>query len=459
MLSQFAHLIALIATFGILSGAQGASVSLLLQQGAHYQFSDVFLGLLISISYVGFFIGSYLVRYLLPRISYIRTFAVCVSALAVLTLLLPILPSEISWGISRLLHGLFFSAALVICDSWLNANTSDEMRSRMNGAYMTSAYVAYGLSQGILIVGENLMVLSFSVVAILFIFSMLPLCLTRSPEPQFSVTKEEGSKLSLLDAYRIAPIAGVGQFVVGLANGAGWLFVRYAEGVSDDANTVALLATLFYISGFILQMPFGWLSDKAKDRRNVMAVNYGLAAALSGVLFFGDVFPTPILVLCVLLYGAVSVTPFSLNVSYGQDFAGRARSAEYAGRLFQFYASGALLGPVICGYLMDAFSLSWLFGFLFLVFFAITAITITNLIMPRYIPIKQESHKVLSPHVPPSEAPEYTELEVGPVLPEDDAEGDADVIGPTQPEELTVEDDDTPSDADFVGPTAEEKTN
>ena len=419
MFNQLTRLAALISSFALISLGHSALSSLLLQQGARYSFSDSFLGILVSVSYVGFFAGVYMMRYLLRRVSYIRTFSVCAAVMSVWSLSLPIVPTETWWILSRLFHGLFFSTTIIICDGWLNSTVSNESRSRIYSIYMTASYIAYGLSQYILILGDTLSAAAFSVAAAFIILSLLPVCLTRVPEPQFSASTEEKNTLSVTDTYRIAPVAYVGQFAVGLSQGAAWLFVRYAEGVSDSVIAASNLAVIFFISGFIMQFPVGWWSDRAKDRRTVMACVYGVSTVFSGLLFFGEYFPFGILAFLVFLYGAISVTAFPLNSAYGQDFAGRERSSEYSSRLFQSYAAGALLGPVIVGELMETLSLAWLFGFCFFVFSGITAFVLTNRFMPRFRPAKTEPFQVLSSHLPigSMETPEFNELAVGPDMP------------------------------------------
>lgn len=449
MFSELARLAALMASFLLLHVGHGGLAALVVQQGSKYEFSDSFLGLLTSVTYVGFFAGSYLMRYLLPRISYIRTFSVCAAVLAVWVLFMPLFPNEAGWVVLRLLYGVFFSTIIVICDGWMNSAANNQNRSRIYAANMTLAYVGLGVSQYILILGETLGTATFSIVSMVIILSLVPVCLTRFPEPQVAVPKKENAApLTFAAAYRVAPVSFVGQFVVGMTTGASWLFVRYAEGVTDSPEAVSLLAMLFFVSGVVLQLPVGWISDRAKDRRAVMGVVYFASALFSLLMFFGEHLSSGILAVLIFVYGAVSVTAYSLNVSYGQDFIESNRSAEYAGRLFQMFSIGALLGPLMAGYLMDVWSLSWLFGFCAVVFAFACMAVVTDRLMPRYIPANPDSYQMLSPHMPPAidNPPEYTELEVGPVLPDDVAERDdeEELVGPAPPEELP--------DSDFTGP-------
>ena len=466
------------AFFFLQTGHAGLG-ALIAHEGPKYEFSDSFLGLLVAATYTGFFAGNNAVRYLLPRVSYIRTFSVCAAMITVWVLLLPMLPGEISWILLRFLHGVFFSACVVLSEGWLNSTVDNKNRGKAYGMYMVISYAAVGISQYILVVAESIGSAAFSAIGMIVVFSLVPLCLTRVPEPQTAAESEKKSAaLSFLQAYRIAPVSFICLFITGAIQGSSWLFVRYAEGVADNTDMVSFLAMLFFISGVALQMPLGWLADKVKDRRSVMSGVYLTSATSAFLLFFGEHFPLSLLTTLIILYGAVSVTSFSLSIAYGQSFiTNTEQTTEYVGRVYQVYALGALIGPVTSGYLMDVFSLAWLFGFCFLACAAAASITLTSIIMPKRKPLTKEIDIVqpLSLDLPSlaTDTPSYNELEIGPALPDDtpltkaddtevgpvlpDAPPLADAavqeVGPALPEDWYSEDTGT----DFVGPAPVDK--
>lgn len=455
MLRQLSMLAALLMSSGLISVAHGALGALMVQQGANlYGFSDTFVGLLVTITYIGFIAGNYLFRWMLPRISYIRTFAVCAGLLTTTTLLMPLLPVEIAWASFRFAHGLFFSTTVVICESWLNSSVDNKMRGKVHATMMTVNYVAYGASQYILLLGDGQ---AFIIAALFMVLSLVPICLTRFAEPQSAVSDDSGH-MTIRDAYRIAPIAYLAQLGNGLFTGATWLFVRYAEAVADNAALVSTLAVMFFGSGFLLQIPIGWVSDRVRDRRTVINAVYLISSGLAVLLFFGDRLSSGILMFIVLLFGMVSATAFSLAIAYGQDFAGAARAGQYASRLFQPFAFGAIIGPFVAGSLMEEFSPAWLFLFIAVVCGGTSLMTMTGRIMPRYIPINQSTYQVASGYTATAteDLPQYNEHDIGPELPEEhdmpaaDAPYSEDVVGPHLPEDEadTIADD----DAYFVGP-------
>ena len=420
MFKQYSVILALTATNGLLQVGHGAIGSLMIQQGGRLDFSESALGLLISATYVGFLASNAMLYRLLPRVSFIRTFAICASAVSSLALLMPLLPSEAAWIILRIFYGACLCACVIICDGWLNSNASAANRSKLLGMFMTVNYLSYGAGQYILVIGDAAPLKAFIVSGIILALCMVPICLTRLPEPQTPPREEGGMRWR--DAYAVAPVAFLGQFAFGLYTGATFLFIRYVEGLNVSLAEQSVLAAMFFGFGFAMQMPIGWLADKVSDRRDVIIVVSALSALCAIVLGFGGALPYYVLALFIGLLGAISCTLYSLNIAYGQDFVERDKSAQYAGMLMRIYAVGGLAGPPIAGFLMGEISPNMLFWFSAAVLGGATFVTATNRLMPRYRPIKTEQFRPMSPLTPAhTEDIVYSELDIGPEIPVEQA--------------------------------------
>lgn len=449
MLKQFSAILALTATNALLQVGHGAVAALAVREGGR-MFSETSVGFMVSAVYAGF-LGSNLLLYrLLPRVSYIRTYAVCAAVMASLTLLLPMLDSEIAWIVLRLLHGLFLCAAVIICDGWLNATATNENRSKLWGLFMTANYLSFGAGQYILLAetAEN----AFMLAAVFLALCLVPMCLTRFPEPQ-TPSRGEGGGMGMRDAYAIAPVSFVGQFLFGIYTGSSLLFISYAEGLELEASEVSLLAALFFGCGFLLQMPAGWLADRARDRRDVILGASVLSALAAFPLAAGGALPFWALASCILVLGAFSSILFSLHIAYGQDFVEASNASDYAGMLMRAYALGALAGPPAAGFLMSAWSANALFLFLAAVMGIIALVTATTRLMPRYRPARPAQFRPLTPlspmHAVTAEETVYSETDIGPEAPSEEPVADAvhseADIGPEMPEEAAQDD-----PADFV---------
>lgn len=451
MFKQYSAILALTVTNGLSQMGHGALSSLIIQQGGRMSFSETVLGLLVSATYIGFLASNALLYRLLPRVSFIRTFAVCAALMSSITLLMPLLLSEQAWLVLRVLYGAFFCATVVVCDGWLNSNATRENRSKLLGMFMTVSYLSYGAGQFILLVGDEQPVNAFILSAICLALCMLPICLTRLPEPQ--PPPRDNAAMRWRDAYRVAPVAFLGQFAFGVYTGATFLFISYLEGLGIGPGQQASLAAMFFGFGFLMQIPVGWLADRARDRRDIIIGVSAVSAVCAAVLGLGDVLPYAVLAIFIMLLGSVSCTIFSLNIAYGQDFVEREKSAVYAGMLMRVYALGGLIGPPVAGFLMSLISQNMLFWFCALVLGGATLMTATNRLMPRYRPAHTAQFRPASTLTGAAAAGEdivYSETDIGPDIPGEEepaAEPAPPDIGPELPAEETQ-----PASPPEVGP-------
>ena len=445
--AHLAAFVALFASVSLLSFGHGAASSLIVQQGPNLGFSETDLGIFVSSTYAGFFIGTRITSPLLRRVAYIRAFAVTAATTAALAGLLPIIPAnEWAWSALRFFYGLFFSAAIVTSDGWMNAAASSENRSRVYSILMVSNYVAYGASQMILLIGAESPGAAFSATTVCLILALIPVCLTRFPEPQLPEARDEFS-MSHRDAYRVAPVTFVGQFGTGAVFGASWLFVSYAEGLGLENEKVAAATGLFFLSGFAMQAPVGWVADRLKDRR---AAIVGVAAASSVFslgMVFGEFLPWEVLLAVIFLNGSLPVTMFPLNMAYGHDFVERERASAYSSRVFESYAAGALIGPLAAGALMQSFGPGALFGMISAIFALMGVFAFTDWLMPKFRPAMTAAYQPAPPMTQLDAGAGdkvYTELDIGPDVPSDfvppkeerETVSRAEEIGPPVPEKV-----------------------
>ncbi|MGU9951230.1 MAG: MFS transporter [Gammaproteobacteria bacterium WSBS_2016_MAG_OTU1] len=460
MFKKYSAILALTATSGLLQVGHGALSSLMIQQGGRLEFNETVLGFLVTATYIGFLLSNIILYRLLPRVSYIRTFSVCAAVMTSLGLLAPLFNNELGWLFLRLMHGAFFCAAMIVCDGWLNTNAANEDRNKLIGIFTAVNYLCYGAGQYILVVADEMPAHAFILCALFMAMCLVPMCLTRFAEPVV-VPRAEYEPMSLKTAYKIAPVAFVGQLLFGVYTGASWLFIRYIDYLEVPAQDQSTLAALFFGCGFLLQVPVGWMADKMRDRRDMILWVSVASMACAIVLCFGHVIPYFVLTIFVVLLGATSSTLFSLNIAYGQDFVERSKSSDYSGILLRMYAVGGLIGPPIVSFLMSTIAPYVLFVFCALSFAAIIVVTATNRLMPRYRPAKSEQTSYLSPmsatQLAGGDATVYSEIEIGPDLPEADApeESSSDLeVGPDLPGETASEE--AYSDLD-IGPDLPEE--
>ena len=436
MIRSLAPLVAVFAAAFFFHISFGAMASIVALRGHLEGFSTGALGLISAGFYFGFFIGGQFTLRLLRRTSYIRAYATCGSLCGVLILVFQLTVRAEVWAALSLVFGAFFALACIVSEAWLNAVVTRETRSRAYGFYMIVAYVGLAAGQGALTQAGDSPQIAFSLAAAAAMLAIVPVCMTRFPEPQLTA---ETRALSFADAYKIAPLACIGVLSAGLVSGCDSLLVVYGAAVGLEASRIAILLAALKLSGMILQVPIGWLSDFSRDRRTVIfAVSLG-GAGLAAGLFFGALYHWYILLALVFVFGGVNKTVYPLCVSYGGDFVSRENFSPFCGKLFQLYSIGAFVGPSIAGAVMGATAPSALFVFIAAVCLLMAGGIAARKLMPAVAPLRVKPFvaapapgAVASPRMDPRGGAPYLAKEIGPTPPSD-AEHPEAAIGPQPP--------------------------
>ena len=119
------------------------------------------------------------------------------------------------------------------------------------------------------------------VAGIFFCLSLIPTAVSSAATPK----PLEDVSLDLKGLYANSPVAFVGCFLIGIANGAwGTLGAVYGARIGISTAEIALMMSIVVVAGAVMQLPAGRLSDLT-DRRYVLAgAAFGAAVfALAGV--------------------------------------------------------------------------------------------------------------------------------------------------------------------------------
>ena len=436
MLKVFAPLAALMLSalfFFIGFGAVGTMVPL---RASIEGFGGSAVGLLASAIFFGSFIGARLAINFIRRASYIRTFAAAASLAAACVLGLQLILHPLAWLMICVLFGALSSVGFVIFEGWINSVTTKETRGGIFGAYIALSYLGLGLGQAILAKALESPVVAFSLAAGAMILSVAPVCLTRFSEPQGAA---DIRVISFLEAYKLSPLACMASVIAGLIFGCDSLFIVYGADIGLEASKLAILAAAIKLSGLVLQIPIGYLSDRVRDRRSVMMGVMAAAAGLSILLFFSDNYPWMLLLALTFIYGGIVKPLYPLAVAYGNDFISKEKFAPFISKIIQYYFIGAFIGPAMVGAIMEVASSSWLFIMLTAFSLMLLAITASGKFMPKVVPLETEKFVPTAEpasvanlaDIDPRGAPVYTALDIGPPAPE--AAVAAEEVGPPPP--------------------------
>lgn len=359
-------------SFGILMLGTGLQNSLIGLRARHEGFGSTSIGLIMASFYLGFLVSSLMAARYISRVGHIRVFA-ALSALCSITILFHGLWINAPfWFVVRFITGFCISGLFILCESWLNAQSSNHQRGQSLAAYITVLYLAQTLSQVFLFWANATSFLLFAFVSVCITLAPIPMLLTRVNTPALP---EQPSTMRLSTLYRRSPLGIIGLFCGSFTIGSVTsLAVVFAANSGFNDKQAGYLVMALNIGCVLGMSPLGKLSD-IFDRRIVLCIAAALSAciALITVLFAQTLLH--LLGLFVLL-GAVCLPMNSICSAYINDWLYPEEVLPAAGAIVLTSGIASVFGPLVTGALIDGFSNQMFFYVVIVVmsFFAIFAI-------------------------------------------------------------------------------------
>lgn len=361
-------------------------------------FSDIEIGLIGSAYFLGQLGGCLFAQAVIGRVGHIRAFA-AFSAVASTTPLIHAMSSDpFVWFAIRLINGAAFAGVLLVIESWLAAASEAQTRGRVLGAYtLIHLIVVVGGMQMITLRSPAEFEL-FSVVAILFSLAALPIALTAAIAP----VPPKRAKIRLGWLFKISPAAWSAAFLTGITNGAFWMMVPiYAREIGYSVAGVALFIAAGVLAGAIVQWPVGSLSDRF-GRRSFLAVTSLLAAGAGLGLAVTDESQIILAFVLIAIFGATNFPIYTLALAHANDLVNKRRAVEVASSLLLIFSIGAVIGPMLSAFAMNAFGHNALFVTTAVAHLLITSITAVRGQIRPIIPERHKEDFVLVPRTTPA---------------------------------------------------------
>ncbi len=399
MKATFKPLIALFLSCFILFLGNGLiNVLLPVRMGLNAVSTDA-IGLVLSLYFVGMFIGALYSKTLIKRAGHIRMFAGCVSLGAISILMCSIFDDSLVWGAMRIVLGFCNACAFSAMESWLSDSSTKQTRGQILGAY--NAVVLAGLFGGqfFMNIANPADTTLFVIGGMLLCAAVIPVSLSRNPGPVI----EEVQPMSLLALYKVSPLGVVSCLIAGLIYSA--LF-NLLPVFAKDFGITGLQLSIYMggaISGaFLLQFPIGYFSDHF-DRRIILLI---LLVVSTVTAYFVTVFAASHSFAVTLGFTALTsgiiacLYPLSISQVFDQLEPNEMVSAM--GSLILAFATGGILGPYSASLVMDYFDSAALFYFLCVIQLLLALFVAYRMTIREALPVEdQESfvmqHAVINP--------------------------------------------------------------
>jgi MFS family permease len=307
--------------------------------------SDMVIGLINAAFFLGAMASSVFSQKIISGVGHIRSFAAFASLMVITFLLHSLFLNEIFWAILRLISGFAYYGLLIILESWLNEKSSNEQRGQILAIYTTVFYLATALGQLLLNIDGDLEHVIFSIGAVLVLFSVVFIAMTKIKEP----TLQPFERYSFPKLYNVVPLAVTGSFISGfLIGGFFTMMPLYILKIFNSKEVLSLFMTFTLLGGLISQWPIGKLSD-IYGRRKLIAFTGFFTAFVSLLFIFLPPNDTLIYILGVLL-GVSIFCIYPLSLSRANDVIDENKDIVEISRALLFaYGTGSFFAPVIIG--------------------------------------------------------------------------------------------------------------
>lgn len=260
----------------------------------------------------------------------------------------PLLAEPWAWALLRVLFGFFMSGVYVTAESWLNNDSSNELRGKVLSAYMLAQMIGMVAAQWLATTADATAATLFILASILVSLSFGPILLAATSTPAAETSKP----MSLYQLYSNSPLATVGLFLLGGVFGAqSGMGAVYGTQAGLSTNGIALFVAAMFLGGLVLQYPVGWLSDRM-DRRRLILLLTALGSMICGLGFVAGEMLLPLLVAAFPMGGMANPLD-SLLIAYINDYLHADDMPAASGGLVFTYGLGAIFGPLVIGAVME----------------------------------------------------------------------------------------------------------
>lgn len=340
---------ALLAAAAILLMGNGLLSVLIPVRADFDEFSRLEIGLMGSGYYAGLMAGCFIAPLVIARVGHIRSFVAFTAMATITPLLHAIWTDPIAWTTLRALNGLCFAGLFMGIESWLSGSSTIETRGRVLASYTVVNLTVVTLGMQMMGLASPSGFELFSLVAILYSLAAVPVALTKTSAP----IPPKTAKLRLAWLINVSPAAVAGCFFTGVANSGFWtLAPLYGRSAGFSLTEVAMFMTVVVLGGAASQWPIGYLSDRAGRRPLLVAVGLTAAAAGIGLFILSTSSPSAIFPLAAL-YGCCAFPVYTLCVAHANDLVNKKRAVEVSSGLLLTFSIGAVLGPLVAGFVMS----------------------------------------------------------------------------------------------------------
>jgi MFS family permease len=348
------------------------------------------IGMVLAFTSLGFVTGSVLGIRVVRRVGHIRAFAVFAAVAAIAALAHALHVSAPGWMLLRFGLGLSIAGLMLVTESWVNSRATPRTRGALLATYMVLFFLAASGGQFLVALGDPGLHHLFVIAAMLLVFAVVPVSLTRTPVPAMP----DAGRIPVAALWQRAELGVAGATVSGVLLGAfGTVGPVYGYEMGLEVDEVATFMGASILAAMLVQWPMGYMSDYLPRRIAIVGVAAAALAAALFVALYARRSPQH-------LYGGVAVfyalasCLYPLCLALTHDMLSKAQIVAASATLLLANGVGAVIGPVAGGLAIDALGPPGLFLVFAGAIAALLAVALHSFLRERAPKVAEQSHCV-----------------------------------------------------------------
>lgn len=314
-------------------------------------FSNLAVGGIVSIYYLGMMLGSWFLEKKILKFGFSSSYLVLVLLNILFIALFPLSKDLSYWYLIRFFLGVVLGGIFVIVESWILLLAPVEKKGEAMSWYMIGLYS--GASLGQMILGDTTKLYPLNVLIPILACTIGMGVLFFQNKAQDIKDSEEPPKLSTRTVIEVAPLGFFGNLLSGSTLSVFYgLVPLYGKTLELSTQQIGLLMGITIAGGFIGQWPMGKISDLfPKDR--VLMLNASTLFVISIPMLFGTHLPFYFMCIVMFIFGTLAFTlyPLAINSLCEKIPSNQTISAVTKGVVA--YGIGCVIGPIVAPFFME----------------------------------------------------------------------------------------------------------
>jgi len=314
-------------------------------------FSNLAVGGIVSIYYLGMMLGSWFLEKKILKFGFSSSYLVLVLLNILFIALFPLSEDLSYWYLIRFFLGVVLGGIFVIVESWILLLAPVEKKGEAMSWYMIGLYS--GASLGQMILGDTTKLYPLNVLIPILACTIGMGVLFFQNKAQDFKGSEESPELSTRTVIEVAPLGFFGNLLSGSTLSVFYgLVPLYGKTLELSTQQIGLLMGITIAGGFIGQWPMGKISDLfPKDR--VLMLNASTLFTISIPMLFGTHLPFYLMCIVMFIFGTLAFTlyPLAINSLCEKIPSNQTISAVTKGVVA--YGIGCVIGPIVAPFFME----------------------------------------------------------------------------------------------------------